>query len=419
MKERKVEYSLYIAELIYKYRNNTLSESESDELNTWIAKSNANRQLFSELLDDEALFGELLEMEGEETDSRVQSILKKVEDMAGPARKEGVVRKLRRKSWYWAAAALLVAFSGTIYFINRKTVAVEGVPVVARAPIEPGGDKAILKLADGTLIPLDSSAGDVINLHNVNIRRENGMVVYSSADDREKNVVPSINTIQTPKGGQYQVVLPDGTRVWLNAASSITFPTVFTGKERHVEITGEAYFEVAAMYSAEKINKEKKKVPFLVRINTPGGSAGEVVVLGTHFNINAYGDEPVVRTTLVEGSIVMRKGKTVLKMQPGQQLSAAVNDNTFKTSYPNMQEVLAWKNGRFIFNNSSAVEIMRQISRWYDVKIEFEGDLSSVYFSGGISRKDDVSKLLAILESEGRLEFTVKGKTISVRQKSQ
>lgn len=420
MDERHVEYSVYIAELIYRHRNGTLSGKALLELNTWIASSDDNRRLFEALTEDKRVFDELLKMEKQDVETHVHRILNRIGENNSTGVKPLTSPFYRRRKWYWMAAALFfMAVSATVFYFSNREKIVTTTPRYAAHPlIQPGVDKAILKLSDGTQVLLDSNLAEVLNQQNVTIRQEDGMLVYAPINAHApKDTRPLTNTIITPRGGQYKVMLPDGTRVWLNAASSITFPTAFTGRERRVAITGEAYFEVAKMYASAGNEKIKNKVPFVVDITMPSGNAGEIVVLGTQFNINAYPEESAIRTTLVEGSVMLRQGKTQLKIQPGQQAGMETHEAPIKTSYPDMEEVLAWKNGRFKFNNTDAVNIMRQIARWYDVDIKTEGDLSAIRFSGGISRKDDVTKLLTILESEGRLEFAIEGKTIIVRSR--
>jgi len=418
MDEKHIDYSIYIAGLIFQHRNGSLSGEALTELNAWIAANDRNRLLFEALAGDDVLFDELLKMESEEVENHVQHIMEQI----GAGNKEEASSLLSisrsRKKWYWIAAALFffAVSVAAFYLINRRETAGAPPHYTAHSPIQPGTDKAILQLADGTQIPLGSSPGAIANKQHFNIRNDSGRVIYMPAHQASGTVPVAMHSIITPKGGQYQVVLPDGTHVWLNASSSITFPTAFAGTERRVEITGEAYFEVTEMLDSSVDHKKgKNKVPFIVGINMPSGTAGEVLVLGTHFNINAYPDESAIKTTLVEGAVTVRKGKESLNIQPGQQASMGIQEADFKTSYPDIEEVLAWKNGRFKFNNTDAVSIMRQIARWYDVEIKTEGDLSAIRFSGGISRKDNIEKLLEILESEGRVKFIRQGRNITVK----
>lgn len=408
MTEKEVQQSVWIAGLIRKYRDSSISEEEIQLLEEWKRSREENRVLFEKLLDDETLGNALLEMEKADTALRIQHIFEKAGLSLPVAGSPAVRRFLSKRAAQWlAAAALLAAIAGTAWFFAGTAARHPAdEPVAAMDTILPGSDKAVLTLSDGSQVVLDSTMQDLIKEQgNVDILSRGGRLVYDASKlvNADGQAI-SVNTITTPRGGQYQIVLPDGTAVWLNAASSISFPTAFTGKERKVTITGEAYFEVA---------RDKSK-PFRVSVIPREGVTGgmEVTVLGTHFNINAYPDEDAIRTTLVEGSVMVRKAGAQMKIVPGEQASVAVNGAVFNKSHPDIEEVLAWKNGRFKFNNTGVVGIMRQIARWYDVEIKTEGDLSAIRFSGGISRKDNIEKLLEILESEGRVKFIRQGRHI-------
>lgn len=408
MTEKEVQQSVWIAGLIRKYRDSSISEEEIQLLEEWKRSREENRVLFEKLLDDEKLGDALLEMEKADTALHIQHIFEKAGLSLPVAGSPAVRRFLSKRAAQWlAAAALLAAIAGTAWFFAGTAARHPAdEPVAAMDTILPGSDKAVLTLSDGSQVVLDSTMQDLIKEQgNVDILSRGGRLVYDASKlvNADGQAI-SVNTITTPRGGQYQIVLPDGTAVWLNAASSISFPTAFTGKERKVTITGEAYFEVA---------RDKSK-PFRVSVIPREGVTGgmEVTVLGTHFNINAYPDEDAIRTTLVEGSVMVRKAGAQMKIVPGEQASVAVNGAVFNKSYPDIEEVLAWKNGRFKFNNTGVVGIMRQIARWYDVEIKTEGDLSAIRFSGGISRKDNIEKLLEILESEGRVKFIRQGRHI-------
>ncbi|HRP55756.1 FecR domain-containing protein [Agriterribacter sp.] len=410
MTEKEIQESVWIAGLIRKYRDSSISGEEMRKLDEWKKSREENRALFEQLLDDETLGNTLLEMEGADTALHIQHVFERA-GIGLPAIEPPAKRHLisRRIVQWLAAAALIAAIAGTAWFFAGTVGKYPAdKPVAATDTILPGSDKAVLTLSDGSQVVLDSTMQDVIKEQgNVNILNKSGRLVYDASKLLKGDGRPvSVNTITTPRGGQYQVVLPDGTAVWLNAASSISFPTAFTDRERKVTITGEVYFEVA---------RDQSK-PFRVSVVPRAGTAGgmQVTVLGTRFNINAYPDEDAMRTTLVEGSVVVRKAGARMKIVPGEQASIAVNGAVFNKSHPDMEEVLAWKNGRFRFNNTGVVSIMRQIARWYDVEIKTEGDLSAIRFSGGIGRKDNIEKLLEILESEGRVRFIRQGKSITV-----
>lgn len=259
-------------------------------------------------------------------------------------------------------------------------------------PILPGSDKALLTLSDGTTITLDSAKnGQLAHQGKVKIYKSSqGKIMYDATESNGQlqNTFVS-NTISTPRGGQYQLVLPDGTKVWLNAASSIKFPTNFYGNERSIELTGEAYFEVA----------KDKAHPFIVNVNNM-----QVQVLGTHFNIMAYKDEISTKTTLLEGSVKIIKDKKQQLIIPGEQASVAEGIKILKV---NVAEVMEWKNGNFNFSHENLEGIMRKISRWYDVKIEYHGKMTSEDFVGTIPRSQNIIDVLNYLQLTGLVHFQV------------
>lgn len=302
------------------------------------------------------------------------------------------------------AAAILLLVIGTIYFRNRLTNTSQPIaahntdsPRITR-DIPPGGDGAILTLADGKKIVLDSVQNGELSIQgNTKIVKEGGRLAYMPQGSAGHEVL--YNTMYIPRGKQYQLILPDGSHVWLNAASSIRYPASFTGKERKVEITGEAYFEVA----------KSPARPFRVKI----GEA-EVEVLGTHFNIMAYEEEATVKTTLLEGAVKVTRAKASHLLRPGQEAQLNKNSDgiTVIDDAP-LSEAVAWKNGLFFFNRASLSTVMRQIARWYDVQIVYEGDIPDMEFGGKISRNNNVSEVLKILELS-KVHFRIDGKKIIV-----
>jgi transmembrane sensor len=299
-----------------------------------------------------------------------------------------------------AAAAVLLLLLGTGFFwVYRSTVPVK-VAATITAPVIPGGNKAVLTLADGSTIVLDSAKEGALGSQGNTriIKLDSGRLAYA-ASNSEAGAAPSYNTISTPRGGQYQVVLPDGSQVWLNAASSLRFPVAFTGNERAVTLTGEAYFEVA----------QHAGKPFMVRTGSM-----QVNVLGTHFNVMAYPDEGRVKTTLVQGAVRVSQGSTSTLMQPGQQASIDDAGNSFQITRPDIEDVMAWKTGEFRFRKTDISMIMRQIARWYDVDIIYQGDLSGVTLYGSMTRKENVAQLLELLEQTGMVHFSTSGRRITV-----
>ena len=226
-------------------------------------------------------------------------------------------------------------------------------------------------------------------------------MIYNSSNADQNTV--SYNILSTPYGGQYQVTLPDGTIVWLNSASNLRYPTSFTGHERRVEITGEAYFEVA----------KNARQPFKVKINLSNGEGSEVEVLGTHFNINAYDDETTIRTTLFEGSVKINQSTGTTQIKPGQQLQTGKTGQIKIINNADLEETIAWKEGRFQFGNADINCIMRQLARWYDIDVKYEGNISR-HFSGIIPRNVNLLKVLNMLELTGEVNFKVEGKKVIV-----
>jgi ferric-dicitrate binding protein FerR (iron transport regulator) len=302
-----------------------------------------------------------------------------------------------------AAAVLVVAFAIALYYSihggNERTITASTNDTQAKFEVVPGGDKALLMLADGTVINLDSSRNGTIasNEKFTIIKTADGRVIHKPSNRGEASA--GINTMSTPRGGQYKLRLPDGTDVWLNAASSIRYPGAFTGNERKVEITGEVYFEVV----------KNAKMPFRIIAN-----GTEVKVLGTHFNVNAYTDESVVQTTLVAGAVQVSKGSSSVMLVPGQQANIDKENKLTLVKNADIEQCLAWKNGFFIFRATNIETIMRQVSRWYDVDIRFEIPTNNLEFSGAVSRKDHVSEILKIMELTGLVHFKIEGKKITV-----
>ena len=304
------------------------------------------------------------------------------------------------RSWHAAAAAVLVLFTalGIYHFIPRnKEQQAKFLAKTAVKDIAPGTDRAILTLANGNTIDIsDTKNGRIATQAGVEIDKTgNGQVKYET-DSAAPSAV-DINTISVPRGGKYQVVLADGTKVWLNAASSLKFPTAFSGTERVVELTGEAYFDVA----------HNAKQPFKVK------TAGQIVQdIGTQFNVNSYEDEDGAATTLVEGQVKIIDAKGQTLMRPGQQYLLKTNGTSQLKNDIDVDEVTAWKTGMFQFDNADIKTIMRQISRWYNVEVEYEGNLPASTYHGRISRNSNVSTVLKILELSG-INFSLeRGKII-------
>ncbi len=312
--------------------------------------------------------------------------------------------------WAAAASVAIVVLSGT-YFALRENRGSKPAPEVAH-DIAPGSDKAMLTLANGRKITLDDAPVGVLveNGQVVISKSADGSLIYN-ADVNAGNDGTSVeyNTISTPLGGKYKVILPDGSKVWLNAGTTLKYPTRFDQKQRRVELRGEAYMEVNAA-QAEK-DAPGDKIPFQVL------SGDQLVeVLGTHFNINSYEDEKFARTTLLEGRIKVKSVKkgNELKLVPGQrsELSSSGELKLFREA--DMEEAVAWKDDIFSFNGSDVYSVMRQISRWYDVEVQFENDLPREHLTGYISRKVPISSAIKMLEQSSDLKFRLEGRKVTV-----
>jgi transmembrane sensor len=307
----------------------------------------------------------------------------------------------------WAAAVLVIGLTVTFYTYNRmNTDAPSESAKNAINDAPPGGDRATLTLADGSKVLLDNQKqGQLANQGAVQVSKtEEGMVTYSAnLESLPKQI--TYNILSTPRGGKYKIELSDGTKVWLNAATTFKYPTTFAGKNRKVELSGEAYFEVA-----KNVN-----MPFIV-VSANGGEQ-TLEVLGTHFNVNAYADESKISTTLLEGSVKIATGQKSIILKPGQQ--SAIN-NTAKNQEikiiddANVEEATAWKNDFFQFENADIQTILKQISRWYDVDIVYENTPPDGHYKGKVSRSLSAANALKILNYSG-MNFRIEGKKIIVK----
>jgi ferric-dicitrate binding protein FerR (iron transport regulator) len=308
--------------------------------------------------------------------------------------------RIVNRQWYVAVAAaiILLALAGAWFFwqqAGKKQPPAQDYASVTDAM--PGGNKAVLILGNGQKILLDSARnGVVVQQGTVAVNKlDNGKLSYSKGSNEKETV---FNTISTPRGGQYQVQLPDGSWVWLNAASSLRFPTAFNGSTRTVEITGEAYFEVT--HNAAQ--------PFKVIAN---GTTTEV--LGTHFNVHAYNDEALLKTTLVEGKVKITKGNAQDILKPGQQAQVSNDNRLTVVDNVDMDEVLAWKNGLFRFSNADIETVMKQVERWYDVDVVYEGERPTGHYRGKVPRDVKASEMLKIIEASG-VHYRIENKKIII-----
>ncbi|RYY00999.1 MAG: DUF4974 domain-containing protein [Gammaproteobacteria bacterium] len=309
--------------------------------------------------------------------------------------------------WFRIAAAaciFLVFCLGTYLLKNEKKDLVSNsvdVLIVVKDTLAPGSDKAVLTLSNGRKINLDNSQSGLLATEGAaRIKKtDNGRVIYESSSDVAQSTEISYNTLSTPRGGKYDLTLSDGTKVWLNAASSIRYPSVFSGTSREVEITGEAYLEV--QHDASR--------PFRVI------AAGQLIEdIGTAFNVNTYDDEPVLKTTLIEGSIKITSKSQAAILKPGEQALMSNNGQTFQVKRDvDVEEAIAWHRGFFSFYDADIKTVMRQLARWYDVDISYEGAVPQRRFSGKIYRNISALKVADLL-SYKQIHFRIEGRRIVV-----
>ncbi|AYL94175.1 FecR family protein [Mucilaginibacter celer] len=347
-----------------------------------------------------------------EWDEKVLGVKQKLEDkmlanirqaivQPEPIAQPKIVNLHRFRNVAAAVAALAVMGTAVYHWIGKHQYPAQLAQnkAVVKHDVDPGDNRAVLTLANGQKVILDSAKIGLLNQSgDISINKtDDGQVVYTDADkDHAPAGALAYNTISTPRGGQFHVVLPDGTTVFLNAASSLKFPTTFSGNQRDVELTGEGYFEVAH-------NKAK---PFTVQVKD-----AQVRVLGTHFNVSAYSDDKGIKATLLEGAVKLIRGDVSNTLKPGQQ--GIINDNGIKVIDVDTDEELAWKNGLFNFNRSNIQDIMKELSRWYDTEVVYEGKIPDDEFVGKIRRDVKLSQVLHILELS-HVRFRIENKKIIV-----
>lgn len=406
--------------LFRRYIDDAATPEETDRLMQLIAQSTHDRLLRKALeeawLNSAPVDDQLTFQQPEEAWNALLNRLQEAGPQSSPFPVKGRMRSLSPVMWVAAAVLLLIVASGAYFMLRSGDAGADGRGLSASkagltaGDVAPGTEKAILKLDDGRTIALDSAANGLISEQaGIRVVKKDGIVSYDFgqvAAQKEEGEGPAMyNTIITPRKSVYRVVLSDGTEVWLNAASSIRFPVHFAGNEREVEITGEVYFDV---------NANSSHRPFTIKCRNQ-----EVSVLGTSFNINAYSDEGAVKTTLLTGSVrVFSFPDKTTVLKPGQQ--SIVFDNRsmpMRTVSVPEDDVIAWKKGLFLFEDSDLSGILRQLARWYDVRIE--GDIPEKHYTGIIPRESNLSEVLKMLSITGNeVTFTLDDNTIYVKSKS-
>jgi transmembrane sensor len=388
-----------LRQLLNRYLSRQTSPAEEQELYNLINTGEYDNELKDQLKDNWNEFSHAVPPDEERADRMLRFILDQREAApVTPWYKKTLFRRVA------AAAAIISLLFVSVFYIflrnnSKEIIGDQSGPGSARtADVAPGHNGAILRLADGSSIILDSAHDGVISLQGSAVASKDGMQLSYVNKGKDAGTI-LYNTIETPRGRQFQLTLEDGTRVWLNALSSIRFPVVFNGTNRPVEISGEVYFEVAK-------NKEK---PFIVHT---GGM--QVQVLGTHFNVNAYSDGKAIKTTLMEGSVKVSKDNETGVLQPGQQAQLSGNGKIKIQEHADIEEVLAWKNGRIAFTNASLEDIMRQVSKWYDVEVVYAGPVTERTFTADISRNTNLSEFLKVMELS-KIHFSIEGRKLIVK----
>ena len=376
-----------IQDLLKRYNEGTATSREQQIVEQW-------------LTENEMEHNEWAQMNNAERDELVKKLgtdlLHYIKEKENPP----VYRMYSFRRWGLIAASVTLILMSVLFFriINDK----KDVPASAATTIVdvgPGKDGAILTLADGKQLVLDSLDNGVVATQNgVQALLKNGRLAYNVKEHIGGKVL--YNTMTTPKGRQYQVTLPDGTQVWLNAASSIHFPTVFSDKKRAVIITGEAYLEVAP----------DPQRPFVVTVGKT-----DIEVLGTHFNVMAYNNEEEIRTTLLEGSVKITDEDRTATLRPGEELQ--LNARQFEVIRgADVAAAVAWKNGWFVFKDAGIQTVMRQAERWYNISVKYEGRIPEKQFNGKVSRNVTLSELMEILSFYDDMKCTISGDTITIKQ---
>lgn len=403
-----------IVEILYQFVNgDPLTPEQSERLAAWSGHSSERRQFVQQLVEGDLKWKEVAERAAFQTDrnwERMAARMKVRTRLEDPAsQSSGMIRKwYRGNAWLkYAAVFICLLGAGAWWLLFKNNLRETPASISALTPeIKPAENRVTLTLADGTIRTLDSTnVGLVTTQEGVSLTQKAGALIYHASPTLAAGQEISYNQVTTSRGGQYQVRLPDGSAVWLNAASSLRFPVLFSAAERVVRISGEAYFEITTQIDPAT----GKKVPFRVQI----ASGKAVEVLGTHFNIHAYADELLARTTLLEGSVRVVDGNSSAVLKPGQ---AADVPFTYKGSArpvaviydADLQKAVAWKNGIFDFNGARLEEVMQSLSRWYDIEIVYEKGIPDIQFFGKISKKMSLSNVLKSLE-KAEVHFRVDG----------
>ena len=372
-----------IKNLLQRYLEGSCSEEEREQVESWyiqeVEKSNNPKVNINELKSSKSKIWENVVREKSPKAYRFKTYLK------------------------LSIAASFLIICGIALSIYKKPGANVDPKAALTQTIVPGGNKAILTLADGSKIDLEDAKNGIIASEQQSvIKKEDGLLVYEIENGAKiAGAAELLNTIDIPKGGQYQLVLPDGTKVWLNSMSSLKYPSSFSGSERRIVLNGEAYFEVA----------KNKAMPFIVQT-----SEMEVEVLGTHFNVMAYENEANQEATLLEGAVKIKQKKSNLhkRLTPGYKAGISPDENGISIEKTDTESVVAWKNGIFQFDKENIKTIMKKLERWYDIDVVYEGNIPDDQYVGKISKNTNLNEVLKVL-SLSKIKYQLKGKTIIIR----
>jgi transmembrane sensor len=389
----------FLKTLLVKHTNGTLNPDEKVLLFQSLQSGEQEVEwqiILEELLDERTV------LDSSYTEESWELIIKNILHSETPAlelvHEHTPLRSMKRLRWVAVAASLILALGLGTYFLLSKNSLFPNVveqKMASKDIAAPKGSKAMIKLANGKTVLLDSiNSGKLADQGNIKVLKQvNGEIIYEG-----QGTEVSYNTLINPRGSNVvSITLQDGSKVWLNSESSIKYPTAFSGKDRKVELTGEAYFEVA----------HNAAMPFKVDV----AGRGEVNVLGTHFNVNAYDDEKSLDVTLIQGSVNISNGIVSSKLKPGQQAQLTKEITILDNVDTDM--IVAWKNGYFSFNGASLEEVMRQISRWYDLKVDYTGNISKRKFAGKISRNNNLSIIMEILK-ESNINYRIVGNIMTI-----
>lgn len=374
-----------IASLILKEKIDELSKSEKEELTSWLQTSPKNKKIYARL--QEKSFSEDI--------ARYQQI-STTRGLDNYRRRYVQTNKRLLGKWYWAAAvAVFIIGIATLFFYQEEH------PTVAKTTISPGSSKAMLILNNGEIISLsEKNKTEIVATEELSIRNEGSRLRYTASENTKNEQANNYNELIVPKGGEFTLTLSDGTKVWLNSQSKIRYPVIFNDITREVYLEGEAYFEVA----------KDPQHPF--HVNARNGV--NIEVLGTSFNVRSYTDENAIETVLEEGSVRMSQGKDAVILSPGNKAVYLPNEPIQLTTV-NTELYTAWRHGQYIFMEESVENILKQLSRWYDIEVFYSNEAAkSVVFSGDVRKYDDINTLLEAMEIAGGIHFRINGKTLIV-----